>query len=219
MKKRCGVTQYSSSNQHKRLAVCEEAARIMDQQGIRDFQMAKTKAAQRLGLGSRFPLPSNREIEEILRQRLRLFNAEYQADRGSTLWCAAAAIMAAFSRYEPRLVGALLRGVVTEKTPVELHLFADTPEEIVGSFELHAMPYEIFEKRVRFRRKRYTFIQAFRFARGDVGVEVLVFGRKDIREAPLCPVDGQPMQRIALRRVREIQASGSPAGTSHQVVM
>jgi hypothetical protein len=177
----------------------------MDQQGIRDFQRAKTKAAQRLGVGDRFPLPSNREIEEILRQRLRLFDADNRADRGRTLWCMATAIMETFSRYEPRLVGSLLRGVVTEKTPVELHLFADTPEDIVGSFELHAMPYETFEKRVRFRRKRYTFIPAFRFARGDVGVELLVFGRKDIREAPLCPVDGHPMQRIALRRAKEIQ--------------
>jgi hypothetical protein len=177
----------------------------MDQQGIRDFQRAKTKAVQRLGVGDRFPLPSNREIEEILRQRLRLFDADNGADRGRTLWCMATAIMETFSRYEPRLVGSLLRGVVTEKTPVELHLFADTPEDIVGSFELHAMPYETFEKRVRFRRKRYTFIPAFRFARGDVGVELLVFGRKDIREAPLCPVDGHPMQRIALRRAKEIQ--------------
>ncbi len=179
----------------------------MDQQGIRDFQAAKIKAAQRVGVGNRFPLPSNREIEKILRQRLRLFNAGYRADRCSSLWRLAMATMATFSRFDPRLVGSLLRGVVTEKTPVELHLFADTPEDLVGSFELQSIPYEEFEKRVRFRRKRFASVPAFRFARGDVGVEALVFGRKDIREAPLCPVEGLPMQRISLRRVREMQAA------------
>ena len=206
MKKHSGDSPGISSILHKRLAVCEEAARIMDQQGIRDYQTAKTKAVIRLGVGRRFPLPSNREVEKVLRQRLLLFKTDQWAGRCRALWGLATATMETFSYFEPRLVGALLRGVVTEKTPVELHLFSDTPEEIVVSLAQHAIPFESFEKRVRFRRKRYAFIPAFRFAREDVDVEVLAFSRNGIREAPLCPVDGQPMKRIALRRAREILA-------------
>ena len=177
----------------------------MDQQGIRDYQMAKTKAVRRLGLDSRVPLPSNREIDSALHQRLRLFDGERWSDRCRELWELATTTMELFSTFEPRVVGGLLRGVVTDKTPVELHLFADTPEDVAECCALNAIPYELFEKRVRFRHERYAQIPAFRFAREGIGVEALAFERKDIREAPLCPVAGRPMERVALRRAREIR--------------
>ena len=204
MKRRPHTT--GASFEHKRLAVCEEAARIMDEQGIRDFQSAKTKAVERLGVGRRFPLPSNWEIEQALKQRLRLFNGEGWIKRCRLLWRTATETMETFSRFEPRVVGALLRGIVTDRTPVELHLFADSPEEITGSLVDNAIPYEIFDKRVRYRRNGYVLIPAFRFARGDVSVESLAFSRKGIREAPLCPVEGRPMMRVALPRARELMA-------------
>lgn len=195
-----------SSFEHKRLAVCEEAARIMDEQGIRDFQSAKTKAVERLGVGRRFPLPSNWEIEQALKQRLRLFDADGWVNRCRLLWRTATETMETLSRFEPRVVGALLRGIVTDRTPVELHLFADSPEEITESFAENAIPYETFDKRVRFRRNGHVLIPAFRFARDDVSVESLVFSCKAIREAPLCPVEGRPMMRVALSRARELMA-------------
>lgn len=207
MKSRRRISSHPSSFEHRRLAVCEEAARIMQQQGIRDFQAAKAKAVERLGTGRRFPLPSNREVERALQQRLRLFSAEFWSDRCQLLWRLATEIMETFSAYEPRVVGALLRGIVTEKTPVEIHLFADFPEEISDSFLQHDIPYECFDKRVRYTRNRYTMIPAFRFACEDVSVEILAFARNSIREAPLCPVEGQPMLRVSLPRAREITTS------------
>lgn len=178
----------------------------MDQQGVRDYHLAKTKAARKLGFGSRVPLPSNREIDAALHQRLRLFDGEQWSHRCRLLWSIATTTMEVFACFEPRVVGGLLRGVVTDKTPVELHLFADTPEDVAVCCMENSIPYESFDKRVRFRRERYALIPAFRFARDGVGIEVLAFHRKDIREAPLCPVAGQPMERIALQRAREMQA-------------
>jgi len=206
MKKRRNPPQNSAFYEHRRITICEEAARIMDEQGIRDYHMAKTKAVRRLGLGSRVPLPSNREIDSALHQRLRLFDGERWSDRCRMLWALATATMEVFVNFEPRVVGGLLRGIVTEKTPVELHLFADTPEDVAYCCTLNSIPYDSFEKRVRFSRDRFELIPAFRFAREGVGVELLAFNRKDIREAPLCPVAGQPMQRVALERAREMQA-------------
>ena len=207
MKARRRASPYPSSFEHRRLAVCEEAARIMHQQGIRDFQTAKTKAVERLGVGRRFPLPSNREVEQALQQRLRLFSAEFWRNRCRLLWRLATETMETFSAYEPRVAGALLRGIVTEKTPVEIHLFSDSPEEISDNFVQHRIPYECFDKRVRYRRNRYAMIPAFRFACEDVNVELLAFNRNSIREAPLCPVEGQPMLRVSLPRAREIMAA------------
>lgn len=208
MKKRRRTSQGSGFLENRRITICEEAARIMDEQGIRDYHMAKTKAARRLGLGNRVALPSNQEIESALHRRLRLFDGDGWSGRCRLAWDLAITTMEVFSSFEPRVVGGLLRGVVTEKTPVELHLFADTPEDVASCCTLNAIPYEAFDKRVRFRRERFSMIPAFRFAHSGVGVEALAFNRKDIREAPLCPVAGEPMQRVALARAREMRAQG-----------
>jgi hypothetical protein len=214
MKKRRIAPDHSGFHEQRRITICEEAARIMDQQGIRDYHMAKTKAVRRLGLGNRVPLPSNREIDSALHQRLRLFDGERWLDRCRLLWDLATTTMEMLASFEPRLVGGLLRGIVTEKTPVELHLFVDTPEDVANFCTWHSIPYESFDKRVRYRRARYALIPAFRFARDEAGIEMLVFSRKDIREAPLCPVAGEPMQRVALGRAREMQAQISPHGAA-----
>src|SRR5260221_13032217 len=56
--------------------VADEAARVMAEHGIRDFALAKRKAAERLGLGARGALPSNAQIQERLAARQRLFEPD-----------------------------------------------------------------------------------------------------------------------------------------------
>jgi hypothetical protein len=56
-----------------RARVAEEAARIMREQGVRDFLLAKRKAADRLGVTDRHALPANQEIADALAAQQRLF--------------------------------------------------------------------------------------------------------------------------------------------------
>ena len=56
---------HRGSDQMRR-SVAVEAARLMSESGIRDFQMAKRKAAERLGANEKSQLPNNSEIEERL---------------------------------------------------------------------------------------------------------------------------------------------------------
>ena len=48
---------------HVRHQVAHEAARLMIEHGIRDYQLAKRKAAERLRVGDTRDLPRNDEIE------------------------------------------------------------------------------------------------------------------------------------------------------------
>ena len=52
-----------------RRAIAQEAARIMAEHGIRDFYVAKRKAAERYGVFEGGLLPKNIEIEEALAER------------------------------------------------------------------------------------------------------------------------------------------------------
>ncbi|MDH3638890.1 MAG: hypothetical protein OES09_10585 [Gammaproteobacteria bacterium] len=192
----------SSHLDHLRVAVCEEAARIMADECIRDFQVAKQKARERLGLSRRrVPLPSNKEIDQALGNRLRLFAAPAFEEALLRLRCAARDAMHLLKHFEPRLAGALVRENVTRETPVEIHLFPDTPEDVADYLHERSIRYESFEKRVRYPRDRSRGIPGFRYAVEDIVVEALTFARKDMGEAPLCPVDGKPMQRISLKAV------------------
>ncbi|MDQ3161082.1 MAG: hypothetical protein M3Q51_08715, partial [Pseudomonadota bacterium] len=57
----------------RRQQLALEAARLMAESGIRDYHLAKLKAAQRLGIHDDASLPRNREIEQALREYQRLF--------------------------------------------------------------------------------------------------------------------------------------------------
>ena len=66
---------------HRRLAVADEAARILAEEGQTDFRAAKAKAAERLGLGRNVPLPSNVEVAAALAERQRGGRGQHQAER------------------------------------------------------------------------------------------------------------------------------------------
>ena len=51
---------------HRRTAIAQEAARIIQEHGLKDFRIAKEKAGLRLGMEDRGALPSNQEIESAL---------------------------------------------------------------------------------------------------------------------------------------------------------
>jgi len=189
-------------DEHKRRAVCEEAARIMADESVRDFQLAKHKACEHLGLNHRrTPLPTNREIESAVLTRLRLFSGQSLADSLREIRRQATELMHLFAAFRPRLVGALLRGNITLDTRIELHMFAENPEDVADHLDRNNIPCQVFDKRVRFAGNRFVRIPGFRFSFGEKFVELLIFSTKQLREAPICPIEGKPMRRANLREV------------------
>ena len=62
---------------HWRIAY--EAARIMVEQGVSDFDRARRKAAERTGILDRRRWPTNEAIQEALLTQRRLFRGDAQA--------------------------------------------------------------------------------------------------------------------------------------------
>ena len=63
----------SSASLELREQLAQEAARLMAENGIEDFGLAKRKAAERLGISHAGVLPSNSRIQECLAERQRIF--------------------------------------------------------------------------------------------------------------------------------------------------
>lgn len=196
-----------SANNLERSRICQEAARIMVEEGVRDFHAAKRRAANRLNLPEARNLPNNEEIEQAFVQYLSLFQGRELPERRRHLRTLALEAMRFLAPFEPKLVGGVLSGAVTAHSPIELQLAADTPEEVGFLLAEHHIPYEQFDRRVRFGGEREERVAGYRFTADEVVVELTVLSRLQAREAPLSPVDGRPMRRAALREVETLAAS------------
>jgi len=187
-----------------RLAVAEEAARIMGEQGVDDFLQAKRKAAERLGVTDASILPRNTEIEAALFARRRLFSAERHAAEIATLRRSALEAMRLMADFDPRLVGPVLAGTASAHSEINLHLFSESPEAVSLRLEERGVPHEVLERRIRFERDRLVAYPALRFVAGRQPVDAVVFPLDGIRQSPCSPVDGKPMRRASTAEVESL---------------
>ena len=121
-----------NGNDRARRVVAQEAARIIVEQGVQDYRLAKTKAAERLGMSDRGSLPRNGEIEEAVAEHLQLFRHDTHSPLLQSLRSAALSAMQMLSPFTPRLVGLVLAGTAGEHSAVNLHLFSDSAEQFAS---------------------------------------------------------------------------------------
>jgi hypothetical protein len=192
-----------------RRRIALEAARLISESGIRDFALAKRKAAERLGAYDESSLPKNIEIEEALREHQRLFQADEHPLLVRTLRAAAREAMQFFARFEPRLVGPVLEGTADRHSAVCLHLFADTPEEVLIALDEQGIDYTEGARRLRVSREAQVEFPMLQVVRDGTAFDLTIFPRDAIRQAPLDRVDEKPMQRASLAALDELLASES----------
>jgi hypothetical protein len=184
--------------------VADEAARVMAEDGVRDFALAKRKAAERLGLSSRGALPSNSQIQERLAERQRLFEPDVHDARIAKMRRVAAEVMGALDPFMPRLVGAVLDGTATSNSAVEIHVFSDSPESVAGALEAGGGRVYDTQRRYRFGPEDNQEIPGFEFVLDDEEVKVMVFPERGVHRAPQSPVDGRPMRRASRAAVIDL---------------
>jgi hypothetical protein len=110
-------------------------------------------------------------------------------------------IMEFLFEFQPRLVGPVLAGTVTDNSPLELHVFTESPEAVLNELEAQGINSRDCQRRYRVNGQGTSIIPGFRFSRESERVHVIVFPEKGVRQAPLSPVDRKPMQRAGRRRV------------------
>lgn len=192
------------SRARQRLA--EEAARIILEEGVRDYGLAKRKAADHLGMTGRRELPANSEVESAVLERSRLFATAATREEYRDRLRAAAVVMERLGPLEPRLVGPLLNGILEPQPVINLHGFAETVEDVI--FLLGDMGIQCRSGERHYRGGGADQRAPFLSFRGPDGlqVELTVFPTDGIRQAPPSPVDGRPMRRLNLAGVQDLIA-------------
>ena len=186
--------------------LAEEAARVMIDGGIRDYGIAKRKALVRLRLPRGTPLPRNQDIEDALRAHQRLFAGEERVSSLQRLRKAALEAMHELQQFQPKLVGAVLNGLVDNNTVVTLHLFADAIEDVAWWLMERSIDHRNSEHLVRMSTGEMERIPGFSFIAGDVPMELLVFSGRSRRHTPIDSLGGHAMVRASLAKVRALVA-------------
>ncbi len=190
-----------------RQLLAQEAARIIVDQGLRDYRIAKTKAAERLGMNSRGALPGNTEIEQAIAEHLLLFGGESHAGFLRELRSTALLAMRLLEDFTPRLVGPVLAGTADDNSAINLHVFADSSEIVALFLAEQGFTCRLYERRLKSRRGRNIqpdIIPGYEFKFEGEPVEATVFPVDGIRQAPLSPIDGKPMRRADEKGIRAL---------------
>jgi len=192
---------------NRRASVADEAARIIQEQGLNDFRTAKTKAVERLGMKAAGPLPSNGEIEKALAERNRIFRGDSHLLHLKQLRQSAMNIMRSLTTHHPRLVGPVLSGNATEYSTIDLHLFNDSAEAVAATLDALSISHRVVQFRHRFRPGRVKRFPGYRFNNQECDFLATVFPERHRHHAPLSPVDGRPMRRASIREIESLLIS------------
>lgn len=117
-------------NASTRASIASAAARLMVEDGITDYHLAKKKAARQLGLPDHTAFPDNAEIEAELRAYRALYQGENHEETLAALRRSALDLMALLAPFNPYLTGSVLDGTAGEHSTIDVLLFADSAKEV-----------------------------------------------------------------------------------------
>lgn len=132
---------------HLRRAIAASAARLIAEDGIADYGLAKRKAARQLGASQSEALPTNEEIEAELRSFLAIYQEDEQPERLRALRAIALEVMELFHEFQPHLTGAVLEGTAGRYAQVEIELFADSSKDVEIFLLSRDVAYNLSDKR------------------------------------------------------------------------
>src|SRR5574343_1308940 len=113
-----------------RASIASAAARLMAEDGITDFRLAKKKALRQMGLPEHTALPDNAEVEAELRAWRSLYQGEEHEALLAELRQTAVDLLEFLERFHPYLTGSVLEGTAGEHSRIDILLFPDSAKEV-----------------------------------------------------------------------------------------
>ena len=190
-----------------RQALAREAAKIITEEGMRDFHRAKLKAGERLGNSQHGSLPSNLEIERAIGAFQKTFMFDYEQVLNEQRHTALS-VMQWLSSYRPYLVGPVLDGIVGVNTTVSLHVSSDTVESVIETLGNKNLYLHFSERRLKINND-FVYIPTINFSYQDNEVEVLVFSLRQQHQQPKSKSQNRSMRKVNLKALEELLSNAS----------
>ena len=197
-----GRTAPGKNKLRQKIAV--EAARLMSEEGVDTIQVAKKKAARKLGIHDEHALPDDDEILLQLKIHHSLYHPHTQAQLLRKLRETALNAMKLLNAFKPKLVGSVLSGYAHEHSGIDILIMADSPEEIAVFLMTHQIPYQLQDWQLYFSKHQRQSVPAYQFYTDKHPINLIVLSENLRKKRPLNPGNWQTMQRASLPQVEEL---------------
>jgi hypothetical protein len=204
------MTRRTNKQTETRARIAAAAARLMAEDGIDDFALAKRKAAKQLGAAESQSLPGNDEIEAELRAYLALYQADEHPQRLAELRQIAFDAMRTLERFSPYLTGPVLKGIAGPYAEIELQLFPDSVKEVEIFLLDRNTPYDTHEAR-RYAGDRARSVSVLTLTWQGVPLRLSIFDPRDERIALKTSQAGRVADRAGIAEVGALLRDDSRA--------
>lgn len=183
-----------------RSAIAVHAARLMAQDGIEDYGLAKRKAAKQLGIPDSSRLPNNDEIDAALREYQDIYRSGDQEQRVRLLREQAVRAMRELAAFDPHLTGSVLTGIAGPYAVIHLQLFAENPKAVELFLIDRKMPYKTSQSRL-YAGQEPRVLPVFNINADGTEIELTVFDSRDLRAPVRATAEGRVIERARLPAV------------------
>jgi|SRR5258706_11823965 len=191
-----------------RTRIAAAAARIMAEDGVDDFALAKRKAARQLGALDTQALPRNDEIEAELRAYRALYHADEHARVIEELRRVALKAMRALERFHPYLTGPVLKGTASPYAEIDLQLFPDSAKDVEIFLLDRGVSFTTHEAR-RYSGDTAHPVGVINLAWDSVPMRLSVFDPRLERLALKTSAAGRVLERAGISEVSALLSSDS----------
>jgi hypothetical protein len=179
------------------------AARLMAEDGIEDYALAKRKAARQAGMPDTRELPANEEIDEALRTYQQIYHAKEHQARLRTLRETAARAMREFARFNPHLTGSVLNGNAGKYADINLQLFTDNEKAVELYLIDRGIPYRTAQSRL-YSAEGMRTVPVYTVSDHGTDIELTVLSVIDLRGPLRASPDGRSIERAKLSAVEQL---------------
>jgi len=179
------------------------AARIMAQDGIDDFGVAKRKAARQAGVSESQGLPTNEEVELALRQYQKIYQEDEQAERLDDLRREAIKVMRRLSGFDPHLTGHVLSGLAGKYSGITLQLFVDDSKDVEIYLMNQGIRYQCGQMRL-FVNDQEKLVPTYTLEGLNGEIRLVALSTRDRRHPVRTAAGGRPIERASLAVVEAL---------------
>lgn len=185
------------SRDDTRSAIAVHAARLMVQDGIEDYGLAKRKAAKQLGIPDARRLPNNDEIDAARREYQDIYQADDQHQRVRALREQAVRAMRDLAAFDPHLTGSVLSGIAGPYAPIHLQLFTDNVKAVELFLIDRKIPYNTGQTRL-YVGQEPRVLPIFNLIDENTEIELTVLDARDLRATSRSSREGRIIERVRL---------------------
>ena len=181
------------------------AARLMAEDGIGDYALAKRKAARQAGMAETRELPTNEEVEEAFRTYQQIYHHDEHRNRLRVLRETAVRAMRELARFNPHLTGSVLNGNAGKYADVNLQLFTDNEKAVELYLIDRRIPYTSAQSRLYSGEEMRT-VPVYNLSDHGTGIELTVLSMLDLRGPLRTSREGKNIERAKLPTLEELLA-------------